>query len=152
MGKRGPRPKPTNLRVLHGDKRSRINTREPQPARGRRPPAAPSDMSDEAKRVWRRYARELWQKSLLTELDRDSFRGYCEAVATRERAAYMLSAGVLVRSRDGGYVTNPAWRIYRDADAAVRRWSQEFGLTPSARSAIRLDEPGEDDLAAMLLS
>jgi hypothetical protein len=29
MGKRGPRPKPTNLRVLHGDRTDRTNRSEP---------------------------------------------------------------------------------------------------------------------------
>jgi hypothetical protein len=29
MGKRGPAPKPTNLRVLHGEKPYRINHSEP---------------------------------------------------------------------------------------------------------------------------
>jgi hypothetical protein len=31
MGKRGPAPKPTNLRVLHGEKPYRINQAEPKP-------------------------------------------------------------------------------------------------------------------------
>jgi hypothetical protein len=31
MGKRGPVAKPTSLRILHGDRKDRINTSEPVP-------------------------------------------------------------------------------------------------------------------------
>jgi len=57
----------------------------------------------------------------------------------------LLGPALLVKGRRGGLVTNPAWRIYRDAIAAHRMLAREFGLTPSARSEIEaapLLEPG----------
>ncbi len=50
MGKRGPVSKSTGLRILHGDRKDRINTHEPVP------PAeavTPSDwLSDKARAIW----------------------------------------------------------------------------------------------------
>lgn len=50
MGKRGPAPKPTALRVLHGDRKDRINDAEPQPAEGE--VTAPEELSDDARAIW----------------------------------------------------------------------------------------------------
>jgi hypothetical protein len=50
MGKRGPAPKPTNLRLLHGDRRDRINTSEPLPADGI--PVCPKSAPDVVREVW----------------------------------------------------------------------------------------------------
>jgi P27 family predicted phage terminase small subunit len=153
MSKRGARPKPTALRILHGDRRDRINTREPRVPTPSKTPPVFADMTKAGKDVWRRLAPKLHRVGVLTEVDRDAFRGYCEAVARRDQAAPLLAAGLLIRGRDGNLVTNPAWRIYRDADAAVRKWASEFGLTPSSRSSITMpDEGSEDDLARLLLS
>ncbi|MFD7319546.1 hypothetical protein ACFV9D_00420 [Streptomyces sp. NPDC059875] len=56
-GRRGPAPKPTALRVLHGDRKDRINTGEPQPDEGEITP--PVWLSNGALEVWRILADEL---------------------------------------------------------------------------------------------
>src|SRR5262249_42401894 len=103
-------------------------------------------------KVWRRLAPRLWKLGLLTELDREAFKGFCEAVARREDASKLLAAGILIRGRDGPLVTNPAWRVWRGADTAVRRYAAEFGLTPAARAGIEIGERGGDDELASILS
>lgn len=67
MGKRGPAPKPTGLRVLHGDRADRINRDEPQPDEGDVQP--PAWLGEAALEVWHTLADELTAKGVLTAWD-----------------------------------------------------------------------------------
>ncbi|MBA2550040.1 MAG: P27 family phage terminase small subunit [Nocardioidaceae bacterium] len=44
-------------------------------------------------------------------------------------------------------VRSPAWAMWRDASTQVRQWSNELGLSPSARSRMPLpdDSPADPD-------
>lgn len=141
MGRRGPRPMPTKLRLLKGEQRpSRINRRQPVPALRR--PACPRHLGPEARRVWRAHAAELHRLGLLTTLDVDTFATFCEAVAMHRRAAEHLGVGLLMRGYRDQLVKNPAFQIWRDTGLMMRAFAQEFGFSPSARSSI--DVPGTD--------
>lgn len=141
MGKRGPRQKPTALRLLDGDRKSRINTDEPVARIGL--PQCPDDVSDEVRQVWDYTVNELSVMGTAFPADRDSLLCYCEAVVTHRRACAVLrDSDVLVRGLHGTQVRNPALQIQRDAAAMIRAFAQEFGLTPSARSTIRSQEAG----------
>jgi phage terminase small subunit len=60
-------------------------------------------------------------------------------------SAHVL-AGLDVRGCRDPFVTNPAWRIYRDAAKAQLVLAREFGLTPSARSLLAAhEEEGSDE-------
>jgi len=78
MGRRGPAPKPTALRILHGDRPSRINVDEPIPDRGL--PECPDGVSDEVREVWDDTVRQLDVMGVASRADRDALRCYCEAV------------------------------------------------------------------------
>ena len=136
MGSRGPAPLPTRLKVLHGETRAaRLNRNEPKPA-GR--PRMPPDMSDEAKRVWRRVIRDFGATGVITAVDADALRTYCEAAVRYVQAARTLEAsGPLVRgARSGELVKNPLHQIVRDNAILLRAFARELGLTPSARTGL----------------
>jgi len=145
MGKRGPRPKPTAVRVLHGDRKDRINTSEPRPAAGE--VVAPDRLSPSARRTWDRLGPDLEAKGVLTFWDVDAFAAYCDAVARRDAAARELDAhGEVVRAdvfdRNGkatGHrtVVNPWHRVWKDATDSMLRIGARFGLTPSDRSQVK---------------
>src|ERR687895_2396251 len=119
MGKRRPAPKPTNLRILHGEKRYRINQSEPKPPV--QSVDCPEHLSDEAKEVWNRLAPDLRRKGLLTTWDSDAFAVYCEAVIQHRRASSLVeSGGILVKS-----VKNPALQVVRDMAQTIRAYAQE---------------------------
>lgn len=147
MGKRGPAPRPTVLKLLHGEQhQDRINRDEPRP----RPAELeePADASPEVLEVWRSTVRELEAMNLAFPADADALRCYCEAVVTHRRACEVLKRSpVLVKGIHGNLVRNPALQIQRDAALSVRVFAQEFGLTPSARSSIRATDAsaGVDD-------
>lgn len=137
---------PTALKVMHGEKRpSRINRHEPKPKANL--PKLPKGMSRAAAVVWRRVIRDYAHTGVLTAVDTDALRAYCEAVSRYEHAAQMLEeSGPLVRgARRGELVKNPLHQIVRDNADLLRQFARELGLTPSARSGIRTNDKESDE-------
>jgi P27 family predicted phage terminase small subunit len=98
--------------------------------------------------VWRRLAPDLHRRGVLTAWDVDLFAFFCDLVVQTWRAREFLTEGLLMKGRRDGVITHPAWRIYRDCIIELRALAREFGLTPSARSMIRilrLAEPSPGD-------
>lgn len=138
MGRRGPAPKPTQLRLLHGDRPARVNDREPV-ARDVLP-EPPASVAGDVREVWEYTVRELAAMRVVSSADRDALLCYCEAVvAHRKASAVLAKSPVLVKGALGGLVRNPALAIQRDAAHTIRAFAQEFGLTPSARSRIVME-------------
>lgn len=136
MGKRGPRPKPTNLRLLHGDRKDRINDDEPIPEQG--PPECPDDVSAEVREIWDHALTQLIVMGVATKADRDALRCYCEAVVTHRKASALLAnSPLLIKGHRNVLTRNPLLVVQRDAAAVIRAFAHEFGFTPSARSEIR---------------
>ena len=153
MGKRGPAPTPTGLRLVRGDRKDRINTDEPQAREGL--PLCPMDASPEVHDIWRYTIDQLDHMKIVTLADRDALYAYCEAVVMHREASRILATdGLIQEGLHGGYVKHPAHQIQRDAAAMIRAFAQEFGLTPSARSTIKMhvNDSGQDKGAARLLS
>lgn len=137
MGKRGPKPKPTALRLLHGDRKDRINSEEPVAQSG--VPDCPSADPD-VRAVWDYTVEQLMSMGTITLADRDTLACYCEAVVTHRKASKILSQSkILIRSKTDAdqLVRNPALQAQRDAATLVARFAGHFGLSPSARSEIR---------------
>ena len=152
MGRKGgPIPLPTNVKVLRGEtRRDRLNDREPKPGGGR--PTAPRWLDADTRAVWRETVRELEAMQLLARADRHALAAYCVAVTTHARAAQQVAeAGVVLPGQKAELVRNPATQVLRESAALVRAYAQEFGLTPSARAAIKMpDKLGEDELERLL--
>ncbi|SBT89388.1 phage terminase, small subunit, putative, P27 family [Streptomyces sp. DI166] len=160
MGKRGPAPKPTQLRVLHGDRKDRINTDEPAPSAGEVVP--PEWLGAEALDVWEEYAPDLEAKRVLTSWDVEAFAAWCDAVARRRDAArHVEEEGAVVEhpvfnkngDQTGVRMGKNAWLLALDtADAQVRAYGARFGLTPSDRASLKIPNEGEGLGAERLLS
>lgn len=137
MGQRGPRPKPTALRLLHGDRKDRINDSEPVAPEGL--PECPDETSPAVRAVWDYTLDQLRAMGVVSPADRDALLCYCEAVVTHRQASAILARSkVLVKRADSdGLMRNPALIIQRDAALLVAKFAQHFGLSPSARSEIR---------------
>lgn len=148
MGKRGPSPKPTRLRLLHGDQPKRINFDEPPTPAGL--PECPADATDEVREVWDYTIGNLIVMDVATPADRDALRCYCEAVVTHRKACAILKrTQILVPGANGTTaIVNPAVRVQRDAAILVRAFAGEFGFTPSARSEIQRGAASHRDPAA----
>lgn len=146
MGRRGPPPEPTRLKVLKGNPGKRpVNPREPEP----RPdvPRCPQWLGPEAKAVWKRLVPELKHMRVLSYVDGDALAAYCQTYA-RWRAAeeFIGKHGEVYTLRDEqGRVRCmqqfPQVAIARQLLQILRSYQQEFGMTPAARS--RVVVPGE---------
>ncbi len=160
MGKRGPAPTPTNLRVLRGNPGQRaLPQNEPKP----RPvaPARPTWLDPEAKREWKRIAPELERLGLLTALDGAALTAYCETWATfvrarRELRAYVRANKTIMleyvnQAGAANLMPHPAIKVAREAAAQLKVFAAQFGLTPAARTGIEVPGPDEGaDLDALL--
>jgi len=161
MGKRGPKGKPTSLRVLEGDREDRINRDEPVPGQG--DVVAPAwlveldqqeiDERETALGVWNRLVPDLVRKGVLTPWDTDSLAVFCDAVVRhREATRAVQEHGPLVEGQKGNLVRNPSIQIARDyADLMVKVGSR-FGLTPGDRADLKIEREASDGGADRLLS
>ena len=143
----GRRPKPTHLRLVQGNPGKRpINKAEPQPRREL--PSPPAHLSDGARVAWGRLTVLLDRMGVLTEADAYALERlaelYAEIVELSETLAERgrvyesttESGGTIVRPR-------PEAAMLADADRRFRAYLIEFGLTPAARSKVRVDGAGE---------
>lgn len=142
MGRRGPAPLPTSLKLLRTERQHRAaRAAEPTPRPTR--PVRPRDLGPEASAVWRRVLRDQ-APGVITAADRDVLRCYCEAVAEYLEAVRLYAAsGPLIR-RGGTFIPNPLHRIVRDTRDQVRFFGRELGLTPASRTGLQGDRTVTD--------
>ncbi len=134
---RGRKPTPTVLKLVAGQTRKdRLNDDEPQPGEGI--PTCPST-DDEVRAVWDYTIDQLSRMRVVTMADRDLLATYCEAVVQHRRATEVISQrGIIVEGSHGGWVSNPAVKVQREAATQIRAFGTEFGLTPSSRTRIKV--------------
>lgn len=138
MGRRGPLPKPTAVRIAEGNPgRKKIYADEPKPKIER--PICPRDLSVEAKREWKRIVPELLASGLVAKIDRMAVAAYCEACALWWKAKRNVEKlGEIVKVGSSDYPQqNPWFAIKKRAYEEMRHFWQEFGISPAARTRIR---------------
>jgi P27 family predicted phage terminase small subunit len=137
VGRRGPAPAPTRLKLLKGTEPGRINLDEPKPLPGRC--ERPGYLSRLAAEEWDRVAPHLEHMGTLTAADATALAVYCEAVARWRGLAEVVAKSPPLIQQGAVLAKNPAYSQIRDAAIEVRMFAREFGLTPSARAGIRVD-------------
>ena len=143
MAQRGRKPKPTAVKVLEGNpgKRS-LNTGEPKPEK--KAPRCPAWLEDEAKKEWKRMAKQLEHLGILTEIDMAAFAGYCQAYARMERSRGIHHTARCNREDSERLLAaGTQVSIAQTYLKIMNKFCEQFGLTPSARSRISTDN-GED--------
>ncbi|WP_158885061.1 phage terminase small subunit P27 family [Amycolatopsis anabasis] len=143
MGKRGPAGKPTSLRILHGDRKDRINSAEPQPPSAE--VTAPDWLSEKARGIWDRLAPSMVTRKVLTAWDVDAFGVLCEALARYVTATTLVNGSALLVPGGGGLVPNPALKVQADAERVFLTYAARFGLTPSDRQSIKTEVSADGD-------
>ncbi len=143
----GRPPKPTHLKVLHGDDKKnpqRVNKAEPKPTEGAIEPPYP--LSDEALENWNRLAPDRIRTGVLTAWDVDAFAQFCEALVTARHKI----AGARVTPQPGAA---SGMSEYKSAIMVLSTLGARFGWTPSDRSKLTTGG-GEPDAksASRLLS
>lgn len=141
MGKRGPKPKPTALRVFEGDPGRLLPRRngEVQPPRGDSPPEPPDWLGEIGKAVWGHVAPHLHTIGCLTLPDVKLLALYCEAWDELFVSRAVIEAeGLTLTSDKGTTYAHPAVGIKNRAIQRIRVIGGEFGMSPAARVGLNL--------------
>lgn len=148
MAIKGRKPKPVELRVIEGNREHRPIPQIPKPRAKWIP--APRWLSKNAKKEWRRISRELYTLGLLTIIDRVALEAYCQCYAKWKEAEE--KAELAVFKTESGYVgPNPFINIALKYAKELRAFLMEFGMTPSSRTRLSIDEGAEEDQMEKLL-
>lgn len=148
MGKRGPAPKPTALKVLEGNpgKQKLQNTGEPMPPVLDAVPKPPTRLLKEAKAEWKRLAPTLVSLGLLTEADVTAFAELCQNygyyLITDKKILDLGDAGVTAMQKTpSGYVQqHPLLSLRRQYYDQWRKGLLDFGLTPASRARLTVGD------------
>lgn len=157
MGKRGPAPTPTKLKLLKGNPGKRaVNAQEPVATKVTHDLPAPKDLPAVARDLWVELMPQLRAMRVLTQADVIALRVLCEVYAEYRAARTVVERDGMthVSIAESGFemiMKRPEVGIAADAQRRLLRLMQEFGLTPSARSAIKVPEaPPADPLSDFL--
>jgi P27 family predicted phage terminase small subunit len=149
--KRGPKPKPTALKLAQGNPGKRkITTSEPIPVAG--DPVWPTEIKDTlAQQRWFSLVAELKAMNVLAKTDRDALVMYCLAFSRLVRAQAKVAEGGEVVNVGGSPQPNPYLPIVNKAMEQMRKLGAEFGLTPSSRTGLRIENPEAPSKLAQFL-
>src|SRR5438128_161686 len=148
MGRRGPKPTPTNVLKLRGTARASPTRNEPPP--GPRVPRCPGWLDDQAKHCWRQLVPELVAMRVLAVVDRNALARYCTLWSRWKAAELFLQkhGSVYTLKGEDGSVRCvqqfPQVAIAHRLALALSRMEAEFGMTPSGRARIQAlpESPG----------
>lgn len=158
MGKRGPRPEPTIIKIAKGNPGKRpLNKSEPKPPSDDITP--PDWVTGVARSKWDEVVPKLTGMGVMTNADVDTIARYCTMHEQYVKYLEQVRRGldVLVIRDDKGKVkymqSTPAATMLMKLASSMLRIEQEFGLTPSARSGIgATQEKPRDDLEDLIRS
>lgn len=149
MGKRGPPPTPTEILKARGSWRAKTREGEPQ-AKVKRP-TCPKWLREDARAVFRELARKLAALRVVTDVDVNALARYATAFARWRECEDVLDREgqtMTLLSREGfelGSVQRPEVGIAAKLAAELGRLEREFGLTPAARTALRVEVGAKQD-------
>lgn len=145
MGKRGPAAKPRALIELEGNPgRRAVSPEEPQPPALIAVPPPPEFLKGKAKDVWATALPYLINVRTMTEGDLLAFSRYCDTFEEwfKARNKVKLNGATTSVKNEKGVVLKtveaPWFKNYRTLNRDLLRMEQEFGLTPSARTRVRM--------------
>lgn len=139
----GRKPLPTHLKLVKGTARPhRLNKSEPKPIVAT--PEPPDHLDEAARAKFTEVAEMLARHGVRTELDTGALARY--VVIWRrwlEAEQEVKRRGPVVKTSNDNIIQNPFLAVANKCLAQMAQIENEFGLTPSSRSRIRIAEPAE---------
>lgn len=158
MGKRGPQPKPTALKLVQGTPggKHKLNDNEPKPeaAHGAQPA---HELTADGRAIWDTETPKLEMLGLLTTIDTSAFTRYCDIRANWLKAKQFIeehglshpiyfaqtpeeiAAGVPKRLKKLELFAEV--RAYLEFGRELSRMESAFGMTPAARAGLSVTPP-----------
>jgi len=152
VGRRGPKPMPKELLRARGTRRGKDRGDEPRPNLQR--PSCPKWLDANAKREWRKLLPDLEPMRFLSKVDRNALARYCQLLSRWRRAEEFLQKygdTYPIKGDDEKvrcFMPFPQVAIASKLAHLLGQLEQEFGMTPSGRSRIRVSHvppPRRDD-------
>lgn len=152
-GKRGPPKKPAALLKQRGTFRKDRHSDDLEALAPPNLPAAPAHLSSAEKTKWREVGTKLAKLGICSDLDAialellvSSYCGMTDAAAELARGDLVIEVG-----ESGVPMPNPLVGIIGKHNQLLKWCLTQFGMTPSARTSIRLPEKTKEDPMATLL-
>ena len=100
-------------------------------------PKCPPHLKGVAKYMWQRTVAELVGMKVLTQVDLRGVEIYCSLYARwRTAEDYLAKWGY---TSEGGNAS-PYVKISLDCSVQMKSWMNEFGITPSSRSQVKVEK------------
>lgn len=147
MGKRGPRPAPTEIKVARGTLRKPRKNEPAPPATGITMPAY---LGQVAAARWAELLPMLQAVKVMTQADVEALARYCDTYEwwLAVRAKLKADGDTYPILNDKGEVKYVAQRpevsIAHKLAVQMRQLEQDFGLNPSARTSLHVEEPKQE--------
>ena len=147
----GPKPKPTALKVLEGNRGKRkLPKSEPKPRPIR--PDCPVSLNESARNLWDDYVDRLEALGTVTEVDQSHLAAFCVAYEQALRyTAFLDEHGETVTHEKTGYIQQrPEVAMANKAWDRVAKFGAELGIGAASRSRIEVkkqDAQDEDPVA-----
>lgn len=144
MGKRGPKKTPAETKKRRGTYRADRDA-EVEVSAEQAPPL-PEGLHSAAAAEWERLTPILVKHKLLTDADWIAYRLGFAMLSSFLTACDGLPENPIVYTEKGFPCQHPMVAIRAKAWADTLKWCREFGLTPSARSGLKLspEQPAAD--------
>lgn len=138
MGRRGPKPEPTVLKLARGNPGKRaISTEEPElpaaEAERKQDPAAPGALAGRALEEYTRLRPVLIDAGVLTSGDEFVFETYCRLVGEVAEYERKCAETKLEDAHRLGY----SGHLFK-LRAQAKQYASELGLTPSSRGGVKV--------------
>src|SRR5512139_3210318 len=147
---RGRKPKPTETKKRAGNPgRHKLSGSEPKPKSTK---IEPTLISRRAREFAESVLPELRITKVLTDVDLGSFEMMCTHYAIARLAAERVMKDGLLQNNAMGRVKHPLLQVFRDNSKMFLSYAAEFGMTPSARSRIHIEEAEQLSLAELLFN
>jgi P27 family predicted phage terminase small subunit len=152
MGRRGPKPIPTQLKILRGNPgKQKLNANEPAP------PAdgvvMPAHLGEVAIGKWRELLPMLQATRVMTRADVEALARYCDTYEWWLAVRAKLKAegdtyGILNDKGEVKYVAQrPEVSIAHKLAQQMRQLESDFGLSPAARSSLKVEQDAKAESA-----
>lgn len=146
MGSRGPRSKPNELKKLEGNPGKRKINNTPKYELSEKTRTPPSYLGTYGKKEWKRILPLIEKNNLMTDADYITLAGYCQSVDTWILAEQKKrSEGLISITDKGNEIQHPAVGIANTALQNILKFGREFGLSPSSRSALSVENVEKDE-------
>jgi P27 family predicted phage terminase small subunit len=137
----GPKPKPGAIKKLQGNPGKRPIKDDLVTSYDENVPDPPDTLNELGKTEWKRVSPILHEMKLLANLDLVALEAYCVSfVQWRESNAQLSKYGLIIKSPNGYPMQSPYLSISKGALADMARFMAEFGMTPSSRGRLNVQE------------